>query len=87
MKAPKKEVARCPHCGSTLDLPHPTDEECFRAVDREMAAAIRVMRDVTKRKGKLLRDRIRIRQVAAARGHDKRGRPPSPLSVRRFRFK
>jgi hypothetical protein len=83
-----KELKRCPHCESTIDLPHDTDEYCFRAVNREMAAAITVLRDVTKRKGKLLRDRIRVRQAAGVRGRSRYGRPPSPLSVRRFsRFK
>jgi hypothetical protein len=83
-----KEVKRCPYCESTIDLPHPTDKDCFRAVDREMSAAIRLLRELTRRKGKLLRERIRSRQATGVRGFGRRGRPSSPLLARRLtRFK
>jgi hypothetical protein len=73
-------------------LPHESDEACFRVVDREIAAAIRQLRVLTKRKGQLLRDRIRLKQRQSqnrAGALGVRGRPPSsPLAARRFsRFK
>ena len=52
----------CPHCEGTLALPHRSDEDCFRALDREISGAVRLLRTLTKRKGKLLRARIRARQ-------------------------
>ena len=83
-----KQLKRCPHCESTVDLPHPTDQECFRAVDREMSAAIRLLRELTRRKGKLFRDRVQSRQATGARGFARRGRPSSLLLARRLtRFK
>lgn len=54
----------CPQCKGSLDLPHPTDEECFRAVDREIAATVRQLRILTRRKGKLLSEPVRARQRA-----------------------
>ena len=54
-----KAIPRCPRCDSTVDLPHPTDDACFRALDREMAVALVQVRLLTSRKGKLMRERGR----------------------------
>ena len=61
-----KATPRCPRCDSTLDLPHATDAACFRALNREMAAALAQVRLLTSRKSKLMRERIRSRQRAIA---------------------
>ena len=88
----------CPRCEGTIDLPHPSDEDCFRALDREISGAVRLLRTLTKRKGKLLRVRIRARQRAISHNASQprntqkmlagaigpRGRRPSLLASRRF---
>jgi hypothetical protein len=65
MKPPKV----CRHCDGALDLPHRSDDECFRALDHEIRLAQTYLRSLTRRKSRLLRFRIRQRQrmVAAAR--------------------
>jgi hypothetical protein len=81
-----KEAPRCPRCDSTVDLPHPTDDACFRALDREMAAALAQVRLLTRRKGKLLRERVQSRQRDGLLGT--RGRRSSGPPIRRlFRSK
>jgi hypothetical protein len=82
-----KAVKRCPRCQSSVDLPHQTDNDCFAVVDRELAAAVRMLRDLTRRKSKLIRERIRARQAAGNYGRDMRGRSPSPLARRLSRLK
>jgi hypothetical protein len=64
-----KSVRVCLHCDGGIDLPHRSDADCFRAVDREIKAAQAHLRTLTKRKSHLLRQRIRHRQrlVAASR--------------------
>ena len=81
-----KATPRCPRCDSTVDLPHATDDGCFRALDREMAAALSQVRLLTSRKGKLLRERIQSRQRDGLLGA--RGRRLPGLPIRRvFRSK
>ena len=65
MKLPKP----CPHCEGSAELPHRTDADCFRAVDREIKTAVAHLRSLTKRKSKLLRLKVHYRQrvFAAAR--------------------
>jgi len=64
-----KIASVCVRCEGALDLPHRSDADCFRAVDREIKAAQTHLRSLTKRKSRLLRLRIqyRQRQIAAAR--------------------
>ena len=59
----------CPYCEGAVDLPHLSETDCFRAVDREIKAAQTHLRSLTKRKSLLLRQRIQHRQraIAAAR--------------------
>lgn len=87
----------CPYCGATAGLPHQVDDGCLREVDRELEIAVRTLRELTRRKGTLLRARIRARQqmiagragsisatqrrLAGALGP---ARKTSPLAVRRF---
>ena len=61
-----KTPAACPHCGLSADLPHVSDTECFRAVDREIKAAMAHLRSLTKRKSQLLRARLLHRQRTRA---------------------
>jgi hypothetical protein len=46
-----------------------------------------MLRDLTRRKSKLIRERIRARQAAGNYGRDMRGRSPSPLARRLSRLK
>lgn len=63
-----KAAKACPHCEGTADLPHRSEADCFRAVDREIKGALAHLRSLTKRKSALLRARIHNRrQVVAAR--------------------
>jgi hypothetical protein len=56
----------CPYCEGTLDLPHRTDDDCFRMLDSEIKATLAYLRALTTRKGKLLRQRVRARQRTVA---------------------
>jgi hypothetical protein len=81
-----KDAPRCPRCDSTVDLPHSTDDACFRTLDREMAAALAQVRLLTSRKGKLVRERIQTRQRTGLLGTI--GRRRAGLPIRRlFRSK
>jgi hypothetical protein len=61
-----KSPARCPYCDATEEVPHLSEADCFRVVDRQLAEAVKHLRMLTRRKGHLLRSRIRARQRAAA---------------------
>ena len=56
-----KRVKTCPYCEGTTDLPHPSEADCLRAVDREIKAALAHMRSLTSRKSNLLRVRMQHR--------------------------
>ena len=56
-----KRVKACPYCEGTTDLPHPSEADCLRAVDREIKAALVHMRSLTSRKSNLLRLRMQHR--------------------------
>jgi hypothetical protein len=88
----------CPRCEGSTGLPHPSDTDCFRELDREIADVVRQLRTLTKRKGRLLRERIRERQKTLGRNAREatvrrgrlagmlgpQGRPVAPLAARRF---
>jgi hypothetical protein len=59
----------CVHCDLGVDLPHLSDADCFRAIDREIKAAQAHLRTLTRRKSHLLRLRFQHRQrlVVASR--------------------
>jgi hypothetical protein len=57
-----KTPAACPHCGLSAELPHVSDVDCFRVVDREIRAAMAHLRSLTKRKSLLMRARLQHRQ-------------------------
>jgi hypothetical protein len=61
-----KTAKTCPYCKGEIDLPHRTDDDCFRMLDREINATFAYLRSLTKQKGRLLRQRVRDRQRAAA---------------------
>ena len=56
----------CPYCEGTIRLPHRTDDDCFRVIDGEIKATLAYLRSLTKRKGRLLRQRVLSRQRAVA---------------------
>ena len=57
-----KPPAACPHCGLSAGLPHVSDTDCFRALDREIKVAMAHLRSLTKLKSQLLRARLLHRQ-------------------------
>jgi hypothetical protein len=69
-----KTFGVCLHCEGGVDLPHRTESDCFRAVDREIKAAQARLRSLAERKGHLLRRRMQQRQriIAATRRRQKR---------------
>jgi hypothetical protein len=85
----------CAHCGGSIGLPHVSEIDCFRELDREMAATVRQLRALTNLRSQLLRARMRVRQQPIAdratdisrtqtRFADSLGlRRPSPLAARR----
>jgi hypothetical protein len=88
----------CPHCDGSVGLPHRSDVDCFRELDREIKGVVAQLRALTKRKGGLLRERIHARQkeisrqAGAVSARQKqlagmlgpKGRPATPLAARRF---
>jgi hypothetical protein len=64
----------CPYCGGTIDLPHRTDDDCFRMLDGEIKATLAYLRSLTKQKGQLLRQRVQARQRAVAATRQRRAR-------------
>jgi hypothetical protein len=74
----------CAYCGGSNGLPHRSDADCFRELDREIAVAVQHLRALTRRKGQLLRARIRARQRAIMTQPPVRRRLSSPLAARRF---
>ena len=70
----------CPRCEGSTGLPHSSDTDCFRELDREIAQVVRQLRTLTKRKGQLLRDRIRARQKTIVRNGNEAIVPRTPLA-------
>ena len=61
-----KRAKPCPYCEGTLDLPHRTDDDCFRMLDSEIKVTLAYLRSLTKRKGRLLHQRVQAHQRAVA---------------------
>ena len=59
-----KNAKVCPYCEGNIGLPHRRDDDCFRMLDGEIKATLAYLRSLTKRKGKLLRQRVQFRQRA-----------------------
>jgi hypothetical protein len=67
-----KSAKVCPYCEGNIDLPHRTDDDCFRMLDGEIKATLAYLRSLTKRKGKLLGQRVQSRQRAVAASRRRR---------------
>jgi hypothetical protein len=79
----------CPHCGGSIGLPHGSEIDCFRELDREIAATVKQLWALNKRKSLLTRALLRARQQAilgrAMDGSSAQKRPagvPGPRSRR-----
>jgi hypothetical protein len=62
IRSAMKTPAACPHCGLSAELPHMSDADCFRVVDREIKAAMAHLRSLSKRKSELMRARLQYRK-------------------------
>jgi hypothetical protein len=54
----------CPHCGGSIGLPHVSEIDCFRELDREIAATVKRLWALNKRKSQLWRALLLARQRA-----------------------